>query len=160
MDGALVAACERSGETRKVPETEVAYRCDSESFTPSRRHAVRWLDPEADLELVMDHWRRSGRSICSEDLHARAAEGFTYAGVVEDGVLVARAARWTYSDAAWELAAVATIGDRRGEGLARSVCSFVTEAILAGGRLATCHTHADNTAMRRVAESIGYTVAE
>jgi predicted GNAT family acetyltransferase len=85
-------------------------------------------------------------------------EGLTDAGVIEDGAVVARAARLTYSDDAWELAGVFTMPERRGVRLSRSVCSFVTDAILKAGKLATCHTGRTNVAMRIVAESLGYTL--
>lgn len=66
------------------------------------------------------------------------------------------AAEWRYAEDASELAAVRTIEARRRAGLAQSVCSFVTEAILATDRIATCHTTETNLAMQRLAESLGY----
>ncbi len=70
------------------------------------------------------------------------------------------AAIWRYSNEAWELAAVSTRPEFRQRGYGQSVASFVTAAILGQGRLATCLTAGDNTAMRRTAESIGFYHAE
>ena len=71
-------------------------------------------------------------------------------------LLVASAAVWTCSPAAWELAAVHTqIGYRR-RGYARAVCSFATAHILAHVATATCTTRADNTPMLRLAAALGF----
>jgi len=142
-----------------VHEPEVAYRCDAASFKPAQTHVVRWLDVEDDFALLQAfHEGRHSDDYRFTPENARKwrDDGFTDAGVVEDGVLIARAARWTYSDEAWELAGVFTVPERRRRGLSRSVCSFVTAAILNAGRMATCHTGRTNRAMRGVAESLGY----
>jgi predicted GNAT family acetyltransferase len=144
-----------------VSESSIAYRCDIDSFQPAQRHEVRWLDAprtdgDGDFELLAEFERHRGQTLSLDDVRT----GFTYAAVVQDGSIVARAARWSYSDESWELAAVFTVERRRGEGLARSVCSFVTAFILAAGKVATCHTPESNIGMRRVAESLGYTAID
>jgi predicted GNAT family acetyltransferase len=147
-------------ETSLVAEPDLPYACDLPSFTPSQHHEVRWLDIDDDFELLRVF--HEGRDPAGKAAYTWADavrwrdSGFTDAGVVEDGVVVARAACWTYSDDAWELAGVFTLPSRRGFGLSRSVCTFVTDAILQAGKTATCHTGPGNLAMRRVAESLGY----
>jgi predicted GNAT family acetyltransferase len=147
-----------------VSESSIAYRCDIDSFKPDQRHEVRWLDAlsdvDGDFDLLAEFERHRGQTFSREDLRTVTDQGFTYAAVVQDGAIMARAARWDYSDESWELAAVFTLERRRGEGLARSVCTFVTGFILAAGKVATCHTPESNTGMRRVAESLGYTAID
>lgn len=146
------------GKDGNVSTSEVAYRCDKASFTPGPHGKVRWLDPEVDDQAFVQFCISGGETAARGDLQTRAGAGFTYAGVFEEGLLVARAALWTYSPDAWELAAVSTLRHQRRNGLGRSVCSFVTEAILAAGRIATCHTDATNTPMRLLAESLGFAI--
>jgi predicted GNAT family acetyltransferase len=144
-----------------VSESSTAYKCDIDSFKPDQRHQVRWLqalttDADGDFDLLAEFERRRGQTLSPDDLRTVTDKGFTYAAVIQHGAIVARAAQWTYSDESWELAAVFTVEGRRGEGLARSVCTFVTAFILAAGKVATCHTPESNIGMRRVAESLGF----
>ena len=143
-------------------DSDVAYVCHEASFVPAHSHEVRWFDVEEDFTLLRAfHEQRSAdETYTLEDACQWRDAGFTDAGVIEGGVIVARAARWIYSDDAWELAGVFTVPERRGAGLSRSVCSFVTAAILSSGKTATCHTPPTNLAMRRVAGSLGYTLLE
>jgi GNAT superfamily N-acetyltransferase len=141
-----------------VADPTVAYRCDRASFKGAAvtEVDVRWLDPDADADRFVDFCERRGEEVAAGDLARRTAEGFRYAGVIEDGAVVARAARWARTDAEWELAAVATLEKRQRHGLGRAVCSFVTEAIVGEGLAATCHTDRTNVGMRRIAESLGF----
>ena len=144
-----------------MDEPDLRYVCTRLSFEPAQRHEVRWLDIDRDFALLQNfHDARdpSGLPYTWKDARTWRDSGFTDAGVVEDGVLVARAARWVYSEDAWELAGVFTIPTRRCSGLSRSVSTFVTAAILTAGKLATCHTAPANVAMRRVVTSLGYTL--
>ena len=145
-----------------MDDSDVAYVCDEASFVPAQSHEVRWLDVEEDFGLLRDfhEQRRPDELYTWQDACKWRDAGFTDAVVVEGGVVVARAARWIYGDDAWELAGVSTIPERRGTGLSRSVCSFVTAAILSSGKTATCHTPPTNLAMRRLAGSLGYTLLE
>jgi RimJ/RimL family protein N-acetyltransferase len=137
---------------------DVGYVCDPGSFRPAPTRGAVWLDVDDDFELLKRfHDRRTPREpFTRADAHRWRDGGFVDAGIVLDGLLVARAARWTYSDEAWELAGVFTLPERRGEGLARAVCSFVTQHILDEGRTATCHTDPSNIIMRSVAERLGF----
>lgn len=144
-----------------MDEPDVAYVCDLQSFRPVQTHDVRWLDADNDFDLLARfHSARdaSRRPYTRADASKWRETGFTDAGVVEGGVLTSRAALWTYSDDSWELAGVFTTPHARRTGRSRSVCTFVTAAILQGGKLATCHTARTNVAMRRLAESLGYSL--
>ncbi|HEY3059031.1 MAG TPA: hypothetical protein VGL99_08680 [Chloroflexota bacterium] len=79
--------------------------CTVETFKPVSTERVRWLDENADYALAHTAWAANGVPLTREDWHAAHAEGFRYCGIVEDERLVASAAAWAYSDAAWELAA-------------------------------------------------------
>ena len=130
--------------------------CVAATFRPRQPHAVRWLDMEADYPLARDFW---AFPISPEDWQGFRNEGYQYCAVVEDGRIISIAAAWRYSDHAWELAAVSTLPEFRQRGYGQSVGSFVTAAILSGGRRATCLTAADNVAMQRTAQSVGFYVA-
>lgn len=138
-----------------MDEPDLSYVCDVRSFRPAQTRDVRWLDIEDDF-AVLQHFHEARHPFSWADAVTWKESGFTDAGIIERGVLVSRAALWTYSEDAWELAGVFTVPSARGAGLSRSVCTFVTSAILEAGRLATCHTGPRNVAMRRLAESLGY----
>jgi RimJ/RimL family protein N-acetyltransferase len=145
-------------------EKIVALICTPETFTPVGHEEVRWLDQDEDLGL----YQQSSRDRQADPLSPEGSvgvpersdweewhdQGYRYCALIQDGMILARAASWTYSETAWELAAVWTHEDHRGRGYAKAVCSFVTAHILAGPGRATCHT--SNPAMIRVAESLGY----
>jgi predicted GNAT family acetyltransferase len=132
--------------------------CTPETFRPAPHAEVRWLDQEADLDLYARAFYRDpgAEPPTREDWEAWQQEGYRFCGLVREDCILARAAVWTCSATAWELAAVKTQPEHRSRGCARAVCSFITTHILASGRTATCHTDATNTAMLRVAETLGY----
>jgi predicted GNAT family acetyltransferase len=131
----------------------VALACPPDAFRPVPHTNVRWLDPERDRLL----FRMEGREPPTrEDWEEWHAQGYRYCAMLQAEAMLSRAAVWMRSDDAWELAAVWTDPAHRNQRYARSVCSFVTAHILASGREATCHTNANNAAMLRVAESLGY----
>ncbi|MEY2469433.1 MAG: FR47-like protein, partial [Actinomycetota bacterium] len=125
-----------------MDELEVTYVCTADAFKPAPWDEVMWLDVVRDFALLAAFHARNpdGGPFTDESALNWRDSGFSDAGIVQDGVLVARAARWAYSDEAWELAGVITLPERRGEGLGRSACSFITESIVTAGRTATCHT--------------------
>lgn len=139
-------------------EEVVGLTCTGETFRPVGHEEVRWLDQEGDLALYGEaFYRKIGAEPPSRaDWEAWHQEGYRYCGLVRGQIILARAAVWSCSETAWELAAVLTQPDHRGRGYARSVCSFATSQILAAGRTATCHTALANTAMLRIAERLGY----
>jgi ribosomal protein S18 acetylase RimI-like enzyme len=132
--------------------------CDRESFLPRCDSRVRWLDWCVDYPLVQQAWAEAGVTLTYEDWLSARDQGYTYCGIAENGILASVAAVWTYSEEAWEVAAVATMSAYRRRGLATAVVSFVTDHILSSGRLATCHTRRDNRAMTKTAEGVGFRV--
>ena len=116
-------------DTYSVNESDLTYVCDVQSFRPAQTRDVRWLDVEEDF-AVLQHFHEtrdpSGKPFTWADAVKWKDRGFTDAGIIEGGVLVSRAALWTYSEDAWELAGVFTIPTARGAGRSRSACTFVT----------------------------------
>jgi ribosomal protein S18 acetylase RimI-like enzyme len=135
--------------------TTVSLTCTSMTFRPHRSYPVCWLDWDADFERAQGLWP-SNFPLTREIWEGAQEAGYHYCGVVEGDILVASAAVWRYSDAAWEVAAVRTLEAYRRRGYGRAVVSFATAHILAQGRVATCHTAATNLAMRRVAAQVGF----
>ena len=129
----------------------IEYECTPMSFQPLRRQPVRWLEWNQDYPWVQVFWPEQ----TPEGGQEARAEGFQYCGVVEHGQLQAMAAVWRYSEAAWEVASVYTRPEVRQRGYAQAVVTFVTAAILAAGKRATCSAGSDNLAMQRVAERVG-----
>jgi RimJ/RimL family protein N-acetyltransferase len=133
----------------------VSLTCTVTTFRPCQVYPVRWLDWDADFERAQGLWPMDFPLTHEVWEEAREA-GYRYCGVVEGETLVACAAVWRYSDAAWEVAAVCTREAYRRQGYGRAVVSFATAHILAQGRVATCHTAVTNLAMRRVAARVGF----
>ena len=129
--------------------------CRRADFRPVGMVKARWLDPHGDYELVRAMWA-SFMELSREEWLSFWDQGYEYCGIVADGLLVACAAVWRYSDDAWELAAAGTLPAYRRRGLARVVSSLATSRILDADRLATCNTRADNVAMQRTAAAIGF----
>src|SRR5713101_8869589 len=91
---------------------------------------VRWFDLDADFRLMRERWRAVGASMTRAESKDLQREGYRYCGIVEEGAIVASAAVWMYSPAAWKLAAVWTREDRRSMGYATAACSFATAHIV------------------------------
>jgi RimJ/RimL family protein N-acetyltransferase len=138
----------------------VRFECTCDTFQPDASHSVRWLDWERDYDLASSIWPDECPLARETWLEAREL-GYRYCGVVVrrrvgGDRLLAIAAVWRYSETAWEAAAVRTQPDARRRGYAKAAVSFVTAHILDSGRRATCTTGADNVAMQRTAESVGF----
>ena len=119
---------------------------------------IRWLTVE-DYAIFREHLELCGQHVLDEAKWQRAySEGTIYCGLFVGGKMVSRACVEKYSMNAWEVADVRTAGPYRGNGYARRVCSFVLNAIIAQGRTATIRTEADNEAMKRVIEKLGFSV--
>jgi hypothetical protein len=134
----------------------VSLECTSDTFAPTPHPQVRWLDRESDFALVREMWEAKGIPVTRADWDDWHRQGYRYGGIVEDQRLASVAAAWAYSPTAWELAAVQTREGYRSQGRAKAVCAFVTAYVLASGRKATCCARTDNSAMLRVATSLGY----
>jgi RimJ/RimL family protein N-acetyltransferase len=136
------------------PET-ISLRCTSTTFRPCQSYPVRWLDWEAGFERAQGLWP-TDFPLTHEIWEEAREAGYRYCGVVEGDTLVACAAVWRYSDAAWEVAAVRTREAYRRRGYGQAVVSFATADILAQARVATCHTAVTNLAMQRLAARVGF----
>ncbi len=129
--------------------------CTPESFRSCDCSRVRWLDRETDYVLASALWpaeaplSRGGW----EEAHE---QGYSYCAIVEGGTAAALGAVWRYSKDRWEVAAIYTVPPVRRRGYATAVVCFLTAHILDSGRIATCTTEPDNTAMIRTAEGVGF----
>ncbi len=153
-----ISATSRSPQEGRLTLTDVALWCSFGKFRPVRGRAARWLDWTKDFDLATTAWWSP--ALTRESWLSARDRGFRYCAVVEEDVVVARAAVWQYSDALWEAAAVWTREDRRGRGLAKTTVSFVTGHILVAGRIATLHTQPDNLPMLGAARSVGFVDGE
>lgn len=147
----------RQGGARLSNQKEVRLICTKETFQPWPSTIVRWLDWEEDFAVA----RNSGWQdppLSRQEWEQARAQGFAYAAAFKGDRIVAVAAVWRRSDYEWEVAAVGTNPEFRRHGHGRTVVSFVTAYILDSGRVATCGTRADNVAMIRTAESVGFQI--
>jgi len=133
----------------------VKLTCTTATFRPCSSAHVRWLDKEHDYPLVHAFWPRES-PLSRAQWDQAHVDGYQYCGVIVDGCLAAMAAVWRYCPTAWEVAAVATLPQYRARGYGKAVVSFATAAILEAGRVATCTMRADNGAMIRTAEAVGF----
>ena len=130
--------------------------CTQNDLTSLNCSSVRWLDRDADFELAREFWLALQQELTYPEWVEAHVLGYTYAAIVEEGKVISCAAVWRYSEQAWEVAAVVTRDGYRRRGYAKQVVAFVTAYILRNGRLATCTTHDDNTAMIATAKSVGF----
>jgi len=140
---------------RTKDEGPIELICTGASFRPADCSRVRWLDWEDDYPLAAAYWPAE-YPLGFADWVQNRDEGFRYCAIVEHGAIAALAAVWTYSQSAWEVAAVSTAPASRRKGYGRAVVSFVTAHILDQGRTATLSTEATNVAMLKTAESVGF----
>ncbi len=133
----------------------IGLTCTPTTFRLVKRYPVRWLDWHADFEKAQALWPPTSPLTPEAWRDARLA-AYRYCGVVERTTLIACAAVWRYSETAWEVAAVSTRPEYRRRGYGQAVVAFVTGYILQQGRVATCHMAADNVAMQRTAERVGF----
>ncbi len=135
----------------------VEFECRGATFREVVSPGVRWLSVTEDAALLDRHFVDQGVEPSTPEGWAEIeAEGYRYAGHVEDDRLLCMAGYWTYSPEAWGLVAVGTLAAARRRGLATGVCSFITAHILDRVRYATTSTMSHNAAMIRVAEKLGY----
>ena len=127
--------------------------CTPATFRPCELHHVRWLDWEEDFVAVNKFWFQP---LSMEEWLSFRDMQYRYCAVIESASICSIAALWRYSDSAWEVAAVKTSPEHQRRGLGKSVVSFVTRAILAEGRLATCLTASENLPMQKTAQSVGF----
>jgi ribosomal protein S18 acetylase RimI-like enzyme len=133
----------------------ITLACTINTFRPHDDPRVRWLDWDRDFEVAKDMWPEDC-PLERETWEEARALGYRYCALTVGEQAVAIAAVWRYSEHAWEAAAVRTLPAFRRQGHGKAVVSYVTAHILEAGRLATCTTSAENEAMLRTAESVGY----
>jgi hypothetical protein len=134
----------------------VKLTCQPESFRTFETAGVRWLDWDADFELARRSWAMSALELTRDNWEESRQLGYRYCAFVEQGTILALAAEYRFSEAAWMLAAVSTPESHRLQGLATKVSAFVTASILEAGRLATCETAWNNLPMLKTAAKLGY----
>jgi predicted GNAT family acetyltransferase len=74
---------------------------------------------------------------------------------VANGEIVSMAQVLFMTTSNWEIGAVHTLPQQRGQGHAMAVCAFAAKYILEHGKRATCSTAMDNIAMQKVMQKIG-----
>lgn len=137
----------------------MAYACyfyPTERPCPLPAHPVRWMgDSDEDFRILASFWPADS-PLTRQILHEARADGYQYCVACIDDMPAAVGAIWRYSDAQWEVAAIATKPDYRRRGLATAVVCHLTRAILTYGKRPTLTTALDNVAMRAVAEQVGF----
>lgn len=122
----------------------------------AQMHDIRRLG-EDGLDMFNDHLILCGQcTISDEKWREMLNDGTEYYLLIIGGQGVCRCCIERYSDDKWEAADVRCAADYRGMGLATELIAYVTRVILDAGRIATCRTLPDNTAMIRVMENAGY----
>jgi hypothetical protein len=134
---------------------DVRYYCSWNTFTPVILYPVRWLEMEDDYERAKRIWPERYPLAKADWIEAHTL-GYRYCAILEADQVVAIAAIYRNAVSSWEAAAVRTRVGAQRRGCGMSVVSFVTQAILQAGKFATCTTGADNIAMQRTAERVGY----
>jgi ribosomal protein S18 acetylase RimI-like enzyme len=109
-----------------MPELELAKRYAFMHTTepPDGRAGPAWLDRTDEVERLL------GAAFPDSFARPGGAGVRRWAGITEDGDLVATAAEaWSAREVGF-MAGVATRSDRRGRGLGRAICAFVTSELL------------------------------
>lgn len=138
-----------------VPKHIAKYIMTKENFRPFLLEGIRWLVLEGDFELMKEFWNMN-----QDDWNKARELGYTYCAIIVENRIASVAAVWKYSEEKWEVAAVNTRAEFLNRGFAKRVVSFATEYVIANNKTPTISTDANNMAMRKVAESIGYHLHE
>ncbi len=136
----------------------IHFSCTVNDFLPVPTDGVRWLDQEADFKSVQAYWLELGQPLSRKTWNMAHHFGYSYAAILLGTRILSCAAAWRFSPDCWEVAAVSTLPAFRSLGYARRVVAFVTGYILSSGKLATCCTDDNNTAMIATAKSVGFQV--
>ncbi|MDO4740543.1 MAG: GNAT family N-acetyltransferase [Eubacteriales bacterium] len=117
---------------------------------------IRWLKKD-ELSLFNEHLLLCGQKPLPAEIWNKAYdEGTTYCLLMDEKEPIARACVERYSDSMWEVADVRVVRNRRNQGFAYAVSVFVLNYILENAKIPTIRTEADNDAMQRVIEKIGF----
>lgn len=132
----------------------VSFTCTRQTFRPVPCCEGRWIDSNEDATEFLLTQAYTGTTL--EEWQQWCRDGYRFAVLPIAGKTVSKAATLRFAPTVWELAAVGTAQACRGQGYATAICSFVTDYILSVNATAKCHTRADNPAMIRVVEHLGY----
>lgn len=78
--------------------------------------------------------------------------------IMENDIIVSRAAIWRYSNDVWEVAGVSTRPDCQGKGYGSAVVRSCAAKIIESGKKASCTTGDNNTAMINTALKVGFKI--
>ena len=132
----------------------VYYRIDSlEDLKRDSSREVCGLDWHGDLEVIRRFYARFTDVPFSHDDSDRTI-GNPMA-ILTDGGIVSFAVPFVFHEGETEIGGVATVPERRNEGLCKALISEMAFRILEQGKTATLTTEKDNFPMRAAAEAIG-----
>ena len=132
----------------------VYYRIDSlEDLKRDSSREVCGLDWHGDLEVIRRFYARFTDVPFSHDDSDRTI-GNPMA-ILTDGEIVSFAVPFFFHEGETEIGGVATVPERRNEGLCKALISEMAFRILEQGKTATLTTEKDNFPMRAAAEAIG-----
>ncbi len=132
----------------------VYYRIDSlEDLKRDSSREVCGLDWHGDLEVIRRFYARFTDVPFSHDDSDRTI-GNPMA-ILTDGGIVSFAVSFFFHEGETEIGGVATVPERRNEGLCKALISEMAFRILEQGKTATLTTEKDNFPMRAAAEAIG-----
>ena len=132
----------------------VYYRIDSlEDLKRDSSREVCGLDWHGDLEVIRRFYARFTDVPFSHDDSDRTV-GNPMA-ILTDGEIVSFAVPFFFHEGETEIGGVATVPERRNEGLCKALISEMAFRILEQGKTAMLTTEKDNFPMRAAAEAIG-----
>ncbi|MCL2532208.1 MAG: GNAT family N-acetyltransferase [Oscillospiraceae bacterium] len=135
---------------------EVVYCLNAYVGEPCKSQ-VKWLG-ENDVAQLNAHLHLCEQSPMDESqFRALYQQNIArYCLLYIDGVPVARGAVERYSENTWEAADIRVARKYRGKGLAKEMLRFLSQHIIAYGKIATCRTQEDNVAMQKIIHAVGY----
>ena len=135
---------------------EQYYSCKLDSleqlkFFPSDK--IRWVKIPDDFVLMQKYYLLfSDYKIAEADFNEGTGR---FCALFENGEIISFAGVFYMADRNWELGAVSTHPQYRGNEYATMVSSFIAKHILENDKQVTCNTKADNYPMQRVMQKIG-----
>ena len=135
---------------------EIIYQATHCAASPCYSH-IEWLG-ENDSVKLNEHLILAGQKPMKDK---RFREFYQkriayYCLLYHDNLPVARGAVEPYSEQAWEAADIRTVFAYRRQGYATEILRFLTQHILAQGKIATCRTEEHNIAMQKAIYTVGY----
>ena len=135
---------------------EIIYQLTEYTDMPHQAR-IEWLT-EADMTKMNEHLVLAGQKQRNDNwLREIYQKGIArYCLLYHDGFPIARGAVEPYSEEAWEAADIRTAKAYRSNGFAKEILRFLSRYIIEYGKIATCRTEEDNTAMQKVIKSLEY----